>query len=56
MSLMKHWSVHIRPYFIYFYLFFAHRLLFISEESTETILLFVDPGDSQVGHVNVRTG
>ena len=30
------------------YFFFAHRLLFILEESSETILLFVDSGGSEV--------
>jgi hypothetical protein len=41
--------VHIRPYSIF--LFFYHRLLFILGESSETILLFVDSGGSEVGHV-----
>jgi hypothetical protein len=40
--------VHIRPYFKYFYFSLA---TFISEESSETILLFVDFGGSEVGHL-----
>jgi hypothetical protein len=47
--------VHIRPYFIYF--IFRSQATFILEESSEMILLFVDSGGSEVGHVplDVRT-
>jgi hypothetical protein len=44
-----HLSLHIRPYFIYFY--FRSQATFISEESSETILLFVDSRGSEVSHV-----
>ena len=41
--------VHIRPYFIDF--IFRSQATFILGESSETILLFVDSGGSEVGHV-----
>ena len=48
--------VHIRPYFIDF--IFRSQATFILGESSETILLFVDSGGSEVGHVplDVRNG
>jgi hypothetical protein len=46
--------VHIRPYFMYF--IFRSRATFILEESSETILLFVDSGGSEVGHVPLDVG
>ena len=41
--------VHIRPYFIDF--IFRSQATFILGELSETILLFVDSGGSEVGHV-----
>ena len=48
--------VHIRPYFIDF--IFRSQATFILGESSETLLLFVDSGVSEVGHVSldVRNG
>jgi hypothetical protein len=43
--------VHIRSYFIYIYIYIRSQATFILGESSETILLFVDSGGSEVGHV-----
>ena len=43
--------VHIRPYFICIYIYIRSQATFILGESSETILLFVDSGGSEVGHV-----
>jgi len=42
--------VHISYIYIYIYIYISSQATFIFGESSETILLFVDSGGSEVGH------